>query len=109
VHFANNQIKDGIVTWIQGGLWDLLVKNATAVNNSENISNNNNISEKQNMTAGFNANFTMIKPDGSLFHSHKINNFNSTNVIFAGNDNLIAILKFENSSFCLKLIKHILS
>ncbi len=89
-HFANNQIKDGIVTWIQGGLWDLLIKNSTAANNNENISHNSNTSEKpNNMTAIFNANFTMIKPDGSLSHSHQINNFNSTNVIFAGNDIIV--------------------
>ena len=89
-HFANNQIKDGIVTWIQGGLWDLLIKNAPAANNSENITNINNTTEKpNNMTAIFNANFTMIKPDGSLSHSHQINNFNSTNVIFAGNDIIV--------------------
>jgi hypothetical protein len=87
-HFANNQIKDGIVTWIQGGLWDLLIKNAT-VNNNSNIIHNNNTSEKPNITANFNANFTMIKPDGSLSHSHKINNFTSTNVIFAGNDIIV--------------------
>jgi hypothetical protein len=24
-HFANNQIQNGSVTWIQGGLWDLVV------------------------------------------------------------------------------------
>ncbi|MGN6630184.1 MAG: hypothetical protein ACTHKJ_09985 [Candidatus Nitrosocosmicus sp.] len=87
-HFANNQIKDGIVTWIQGGLWDLLIKNAT-VNNNSDIFHNNNTSKKPNITAVFNANFTMIKPDGSLSHSHKINNFTSTNVIFAGNDIII--------------------
>jgi hypothetical protein len=87
-HFANNQIKDGIVTWIQGGLWDLLIKNAT-VNNNSNIIHNNNTSEKPNITANFNANFTMIKPDGSLSHSHNINNFTSTNVIFAGNDIIV--------------------
>ncbi|MGN6615153.1 MAG: hypothetical protein ACTHKC_08925 [Candidatus Nitrosocosmicus sp.] len=87
-HFANNQIKDGIVTWIQGGLWDLLIKKAT-VNNNSDIFNNNNTSKKPNITAVFNANFTMIKPDGSLSHSHKINNFTSTNVIFAGNDIII--------------------
>ncbi|MGN6559318.1 MAG: hypothetical protein ACTHJ2_02225 [Candidatus Nitrosocosmicus sp.] len=87
-HFANNQIKDGIVTWIQGGLWDLLIKNAT-VNNNSDIFHNNNTFKKPNITAVFNANFTMIKPDGSLSHSHKINNFTSTNVIFAGNDIII--------------------
>lgn len=24
-HFANNQMKDGIVTWIQGGIWNLKI------------------------------------------------------------------------------------
>jgi hypothetical protein len=85
-HFANNQIKDGIVTWIQGGFWDLLINNSTDNNNK---GSKNNASEKPNMTAAFNANFTMIKPDGSLSHSHQINNFNSTNVIFAGNDIIV--------------------
>jgi hypothetical protein len=85
-HFANNQIKDGIVTWIQGGFWDLLINNST---DNINAGHKNNVSEKPNMTAIFNANFTMIKPDGSLSHSHQINNFNSTNVIFAGNDIIV--------------------
>ena len=42
-----------------------------------------------NMTAEFTANFTMIKPDGSLSHNHIINKFKSDNVIFAGNDIVI--------------------
>ena len=37
-HFANNQIQNGSVTWIQGGLWDLVVHNNTSMNNQ--ISNN---------------------------------------------------------------------
>ena len=37
-HFANNQIQNGSVTWIQGGLWDLVVHNNTNTNNR--ISNN---------------------------------------------------------------------
>ena len=41
------------------------------------------------MTAVFNANFTMIKPDGSLSHSHFINNFSSNNVIIARNDIIV--------------------
>ena len=41
------------------------------------------------MTAVFNANFTMIKPDGNLSHSYLINNFISNNVIFAGNDIIV--------------------
>jgi hypothetical protein len=74
-HFANNQMEDGIVTWIQGGLWNLEIDN----------SNNKNI-ENSNMSATFDANFTMIRPDGSLSHNHIINNLTSDNVIFAGND-----------------------
>src|SRR3954469_6434209 len=86
-HFANNQIKDGIVTWIQGGLWNLQIKSLPNNNTNYNTDGNNN--EKPNVTAIFNANFTMIKPDGSLSHSHLINNFSSNNVIFAGNDIIV--------------------
>ncbi|MDN5868910.1 MAG: hypothetical protein L0H55_16105 [Candidatus Nitrosocosmicus sp.] len=73
-HFANNQMEDGTVTWIQGGLWNLEIDNSTKT------------AVTPNMTAKFNADFTMIRPDGSLSHDHIINNFSSTNVIFAGND-----------------------
>ena len=77
-HFANNQIKDNVVTWIEGGMWNL------------NIEGIKNISATApNMTAEFTANFTMIKPDGSLSHNHIINKFKSDNVIFAGNDIVI--------------------
>lgn len=72
-HFANNQMKDDIVTWIQGGLWNLKIDNSSKMN-------------MENANATFDANFTMIRPDGSLSHNHTINNFTSTNVIFAGND-----------------------
>ncbi len=74
-HFANNQMEDGTVTWIQGGLWNLEIDN----------SNNKNI-ENSNMSATFDANFTMIRPDGSLNHNHIVSNLTSDNVIFAGND-----------------------
>ena len=77
-HFANNQMKDGVVTWIQGGLWNLQIDN----------SSNKNV-DKPNMSALFNANFSMIRPDGSLSHNHVISNFASDNVIFAGNDIVI--------------------
>lgn len=77
-HFANNQIQDNVVTWIQGGIWSLDIKEL------ENKSKNT-----PNMTATFNANFTMIRPDGSLSHNHVIDNFMSENVIFAGNDIVI--------------------
>lgn len=83
-HFANNQLKDGTVQWIQGGLWNLKIKTI----DEENTSNTENIGTP-NMKAIFDANFTMIKPDGSLSHNHNINNFTSNNVIFAGNDIII--------------------
>ncbi len=83
-HFANNQLKDGTGQWIQGGLWNLKIKtiNVDSISNTENTGT-------PNMKAIFNANFTMIKPDGSLSHNHNINNFTSNNVIFAGNDIII--------------------
>jgi hypothetical protein len=84
-HFANNQIKDGIVTWIQGGFWELKISdtaNSNINNNNTQLINNNSISSKAN----FIANFTMIKPDGTLSHSHNINNFVSKNVIITDND-----------------------
>lgn len=75
-HFANNQIKNGSVTWIQGGLWNLdIIK-------KENVNDTNT----SNLVADFKANFTMIKPDGSLSHNHIIDNFISKSIIFAGND-----------------------
>lgn len=73
-HFANNQMKDGIVTWIQGGFWNLEIYHF-----------NKNI-ENSDANAVFNANFTMIRPDGSLLHNHLVNNFVSDGVIFSGND-----------------------
>jgi hypothetical protein len=76
-HFANNQIENGVVTWIEGGFWNLDIKN------------DKNVENASNMTADFNANFTMIKPDGSLSHSHVINNFESDDVIFAGKDIIV--------------------
>ena len=77
-HFANNQIKDNVVTWIEGGMWNL------------NIEGIKNISATApNMTAEFTSNFTMIKPDGSLSHNHIINKFKSDNVMFAGKDIVI--------------------
>ncbi|MGZ5485559.1 MAG: hypothetical protein ACXWFB_06585 [Nitrososphaeraceae archaeon] len=73
-HFANNQIKDGIVTWIQGGFWELKINdtaNSNINNNNTQLINNNSSSSKAN----FIANFTMIKPDGSLSQNHNIQNF----------------------------------
>jgi hypothetical protein len=81
-HFANNQLKDGIVTWIQGGFWNLNINNITNSND-----NNNNIHiTNYNGIANFIANFTMIKPDGSLSHNHHIQNFISDKVILTDKD-----------------------
>jgi hypothetical protein len=83
-HFANNQIENGTVTWIQGGLWHLDIYNSTTSNPNNEASSMNNIP-----TANFSANFTMIKPDGSLSHEHIIKNFTSDNVILAENDIIV--------------------
>lgn len=85
-HFANNQMEKGIVTWIQGGLWNLEIKDSSDKNMNDS-----------NTSATFNANFTMIKPDGSLSHNHLINNFTSNNVIFAGNDIVVTGLSSIHS------------
>ena len=86
-HFANNQMKDGEVTWIQGGFWNLEIVNSSNAN-----------MENTNANATFDANFTMIRPDGSLSHNHVISNFTSTNVIFAGNDIVITGISHINSN-----------
>ena len=83
-HFANNQIKDGIVTWIQGGFWELTINNIT--NDSSNLNNNNILINNNISEADFIANFTMIKPDGSLSHNHNIENFISSKVILTDKD-----------------------
>lgn len=81
-HFANNQIKDGIVSWIQGGFWELKINNIT----NSNVNNNNTLVNNNNGKADFIANFTMIKPDGSLSHNHNIDNFISSKVILTDKD-----------------------
>jgi len=85
-HFANNQMENGVVTWIQGGLWNLEIKDSS----DKKI-------KHSNMSATFNANFTMIRPDGSLSHNHMINNFTSNNVILAGNDIVVTGLSSIHS------------
>ncbi len=72
-HFANNQIKDGIITWIQGGFWELTINNIT--NDNSNLKNNNILINNNSSEADFIANFTMIKPDRRSFHNHHIKNF----------------------------------
>ena len=80
-HFANNQVENGSVTWIQGGLWHLAIYNSTTGHNDGNTNN----APKANFTA----NFTMVKPDGSLSHEHLIKNFASNNVVIAGGDLIV--------------------
>ena len=82
-HFANNQIKDGIVTWIQGGFWELKINDTTHSNNNNNTQLINNHSSSK---ANFIANFTMIKPDGSLSHNHNIQNFVPDDIILTDKD-----------------------
>ncbi len=85
-HFANNQIENGSVTWIQGGLWHLAIFNSISnnISNSTRSTNNNNSAK-----AEFTANFTMVKPDGSLSHEHSIKNFVSNNVMISGGDLIV--------------------
>ncbi len=83
-HFANNQINDGIVTWIQGGFWELKINKIT--NDSTHFNNRNSLIKENNNEANFIANFTMIKPDGSLSHNHNIENYISDKVIVTNND-----------------------
>jgi hypothetical protein len=87
-YFANNQINYGIVTWIQSGLWDLKIKGLHDNNTDYNKTYDTTVKPK--LTADFNANFTMIKPDGSFSHNHTINNFSSNNVIFTGKEVILA-------------------
>ena len=86
-HFANNQVENGSVTWIQGGLWHLAIYNSTTGSNDGNTNNNNN--NNNAAKANFTANFTMVKPDGSLSHEHLIKNFASNNVVIAGGDLIV--------------------
>jgi hypothetical protein len=81
-HFANNQIENDSVSWIQGGLWHLAVYNSSSYPSTPN-----------NSTTGakaiFSGNFTMVKPDGSQTHEHSVSDFTSNNVIIAGGDMII--------------------
>jgi hypothetical protein len=80
-HFANNQIENDSVSWIQGGLWHLAVYNSSSTSSTAN----NTIGAK----ATFSGNFTMVKPDGSQTHEHSVSDFKSNNVIIAGGDMII--------------------
>ena len=81
-HFANNQVENDSVSWIQGGLWHLMVYNSSS-----------SPSSTPNSTTGaraiFSGNFTMVKPDGSQTHEHSVRDFRSNNVIIAGGDMVI--------------------
>ena len=82
-HFANNQIENDSVSWIQGGLWHLAVYNSSS----------SSTSAYPNSTTGakaiFSGNFTMVKPDGTETHEHSVRDFTSNNVIIAGGDMII--------------------
>ncbi|MGI9011819.1 MAG: hypothetical protein ACR2F1_11615 [Nitrososphaeraceae archaeon] len=56
--------------------------------NNSNVNNNNTqlINNNSSSKANFVANFTMIKPDGSLSHNHIINNFVSKDIIITDKD-----------------------
>ena len=87
-HFANNQMENGTVTWIQGGLWHLEIYGNSITSNTSNNNETNSIMNNNNniYTADFSSNFTMVRPNGSLSHGHMINNFTSDNVILTEND-----------------------
>jgi hypothetical protein len=72
-----------ILSWIQGGLWNLAVYNSSS---SSWPSANSTSGAK----AIFSGNFTMVKPDGSESHEHSVSDFTSNNVIIAGGDMIIA-------------------
>src|ERR687887_980776 len=77
-HFANNQIENDSVSWIQGGLWHLAVYNSSSSSTSASPNSTNGAK------AIFSGNFTMVKPDGTETHEHSVNDFTSNNVIIAG-------------------------
>ena len=80
-HFANNQIENDSVSWIQGGLWHLVVYNSSSPSSTPNSATG--------AKAIFSGNFTMVKPDGSQTHEHSVSDFRSNNVIIAGGDMVI--------------------
>ena len=64
---ANNQLQiDGLISWIQSGLWYLTV----SYNDTDRSKN-----------AYLYTDFKMVRPDGSSLHEHSIKNFKSTNVL----------------------------
>jgi hypothetical protein len=66
-HFANNQIGNDSVSWIQGGLWHLAVYNSSS-SSSPSSPNNGTARAK----AIFFRKFTMVKLDRSQTHEHSI-------------------------------------
>jgi hypothetical protein len=110
-HFANNQIENDSVSWIQGGLWHLVVYNSSSSTSSPNSTNG--------AKAIFSGNFTMVKPDGTETHEHSVNDFTSNNVIIAGGDMIItgigniyenAVLKYRQVPITVHLMgkQHVL-
>ena len=90
-HFANNQIENNSVSWIQGGLWHLAVYSSSSPSSTPNSTTG--------AKAIFSGNFTMVKPDGSQTHEHSVSDFRSNNVIIAGGDMVITGLGniYENT------------
>ncbi|MFL6425884.1 MAG: hypothetical protein ACJ71R_20165, partial [Nitrososphaeraceae archaeon] len=80
-HFANNQIENDSVSWIQGGLWHIAVYNSSSFSSSSNSTTG--------AKAIFSGNFTMVKPDGTETHEHSVSDFTSNNVIIAAGDMII--------------------
>jgi hypothetical protein len=110
-HFANNQIENDSVSWIQGGLWHLAVYNSSSSTTSTNSTNG--------AKAIFSGNFTMVKPDGTETHEHSVSDFTSNNVIIAGGDMIItgigniyenAVLKYRQVPITVHLMgkEHVL-
>ena len=110
-HFANNQIENDSVSWIQGGLWHLAVYNSSSSSSSPNSTNA--------AKAIFSGNFTMVKPDGTQTHEHSVSDFTSNNVIISGGDMIItgigniyenAVLKYRQVPITVHLMgkEHVL-
>ena len=92
-YYTNNQIENDSISWIQVGLWLLVVYNSTSSSFSSpfvNSSNSINCAK-----AIFSANLTMIKPDGTQTHEHSVTNITSNSIIITGSDMIITELEIS--------------